>query len=279
MTAASRVSAAGLERVRQRLDERDTALLQHLADCRLMTGRQLQRLHHGGDESAARAARRQLARLSGLGVVSRLGRRVGGVRAGSSGYIYTLSAVGQRLLLPNQPRRRLTEVRDGFVSHTLAVAEVVTRLRLAHQRGDVDLLRLETEPRCWRRFQGVGGLDWLKPDLHVVLAVGEDVLHSYVEVDQGSEHSPALVRKLRQYETAYRLGPLGADEVYPRVVWLVLDEHRADLLKRLCRTSGLTADLHAVALQEDALRAIADCPAIEAGAHRKVNTERRSYEP
>lgn len=272
MTAVPRTSAAGLERMRGQLSQRDWAVLRDLADCRLMSGRHIQRLHHGGDQSAARAARRRLARLSSIGVVTRLPRQVGGIRAGSSGYVYTLSAAGHRLLHPDQPHRRLTDIRDGFLGHTMAVAEVFVRLRLAHQRGDVELLTLETEPRCWRRFQDIGGLDWLKPDLHVVVGIGDEVLHSYVEIDQGTEHSPALMRKLRQYETAYRLGPVrrAADDVFPRVVWLVLDDRRAGLLRRLCRSSGLTADLHSVALQADALIALSGC-----SGHEPISNERK----
>src|SRR3954451_15282892 len=84
--------------------------------------------------------------------------------------------------------------------------------------------------------------------------MGDEALHSFVELDRGSEHSPALVRKLRQYELAYRSGAVEAQAgVFPRVVWLVPDERRAALLRRLSRSARLTADLHAVALQAEAL--------------------------
>lgn len=274
MTSAQRLGAAGLARLRGELDVRDMGVLHDVSRCRLMTGRQLQLLHVGGDESAARAARRRLARLVAWGLLVRLERRVGGLRAGSSGYVYTLSAAGHRLLHPGDyPRRRRQEVRDGFAAHTLAIADVYLRLKLAHQRGDIELQLIETEPRCWRRFQDIGGLDWLKPDLHVVIAVGDDILHSFVEVDRGTEHSPALLRKLRQYEAAYRSGSVGdrarlhyrGDSVFPRVVWLVPSETRADLVRQLCRSSGLTADLHVVALQADALTVLADCRDVRGG--------------
>ncbi len=48
--------------------------------------------------SAARIARRVLARLTELGVLARLERRIGGLRAGSSGYVYYLGPAGQRLV-------------------------------------------------------------------------------------------------------------------------------------------------------------------------------------
>jgi hypothetical protein len=58
-----------------------------------------------------------------------LDRQIGGIRAGSSGYVYSLGAVGHRLLHPDRTRRRLHEVRDGFLQHTLAIAELYVSLR------------------------------------------------------------------------------------------------------------------------------------------------------
>ena len=222
-----------------------------------MTGRQLQLLHLGDGESNARAARRLLSRLSTQRILARLDRQIGGVRAGSSGYVYGLGAAGHRLLRPDLPGRRLHEVRDGFLAHTLAVAGVYVSLRQAEQRGALELLDIETEPRCWRRLDGGTGAEWLKPDLRLVLGVGDEALHSFVELDQGSEHSPALLRKLRQYEAAYRGGMIeAAAGVFPRVVWLVPSERRAARLRGLIRSRGLTPDLHAVALQPDAVAAL-----------------------
>lgn len=252
MTSVPRLSAVGLARLSRELSARDWAVLHDVDRCRLMTGRQLQLLSIGEGETAARAARRLLARLTRYGLLGRLERRIGGVRAGSAGYVYGLGAAGVRLLHPGRPRRRLHEVRDGFLRHTLALAELYLQLRQAEQQGRMNLLTLETEPRSWRRLQDG---DWLKPDLHVVIELGEDTLHCFVELDQGTEHTPALLTKLRQYERAYR-GEVGGEDVFPRVVWLVPSEVRAALLRRLLGSSRLTPDLHAVALQSDALAAL-----------------------
>jgi hypothetical protein len=283
MTPAPRLSAAGLERLRWELSPRDWAVLHDIDRCRLMSGRQLQWLHVGEGETAARAARRLLARLSRHGLVARLERRVGGLRAGSSGYVYGLGATGVRLLRPDAPRRRLHEVRDGFLSHTLALADLYVSLRQAEQRGGLELLTVETEPRSWRRL---GDGDSLKPDLHVVIGIGEEALHSFVELDQGTEHSPALLRKLRQYETAYRSGAVEAEGgVFPRVVWLVPSEHRAAQLRRLIGSPRLTAELHAVALQTEALAVLTGGeldsrpPPVESEEGVITNHRRRSYEP
>ena len=94
--------------------------------------------------------------------------------------------------------------------------------------------------------------------MYVVLGVGEEALHSFVEVDQGTEHSPALLRKLKQYETAYRIGYIEAVAgVFPRVVWIVPNQARAELLSRLIRGRGLNSDLHAITLPPIALTVLA----------------------
>jgi hypothetical protein len=252
MTAVPRLTAAGLARLRAELSARDWAVLHDVARCRLMTGRQLQLLHVGDGETAARGARRLLVRLTRHGLLARLDRRIGGLRAGSAGFVYGLGPTGVRLLHPGTPRRRLHEVRDGFLAHTLGLAELYLQLRQAEQRGQLELLRLETEPRAWRRMADG---DWLKPDLHVVLGVGDETLHAFVEFDQATEHTPTLLGKLQQYERAYR-GEVGDEQVFPRVVWLVPDGQRAAQLRRLLRSPRLTADLHAVGLQTEALAAL-----------------------
>jgi|tagenome__1003787_1003787.scaffolds.fasta_scaffold20778734_1 hypothetical protein len=252
MTAFPRLTAAGLERLGRELSGRDWAVLHDVDRCRLMTGRQLQQLHVGDDETAARASRRLLARLVRHGLLARLDRRIGGLRAGSAGYVYGLGPAGFRLLHPGASRRRLHEVRDGFLQHTLALADLYLQLRQAEQQGRLDLLTLETEPRAWRRMSDG---DWLKPDLHAVIGLGEEALHVFVELDQGTEHRPTLLTKLRQYERAYR-GEVDGDGVFPRVIWLVPDAGRAAQLRQLLQAPRLTADLHAVALQSEALAAI-----------------------
>ncbi len=144
MTSAPRLRGEGLQRLTERLSQRDWAVLQDVDRFRLMTGRQLQRLYIGEGESAARATRRLVARLSTDQFLVRLPRVVGGVRAGSSGHVLALGPAGVQLLHPDQPRRRHRDVRDGFLKHTLAIADLYVTLRLAERRGDLELLRLTT---------------------------------------------------------------------------------------------------------------------------------------
>src|SRR5829696_5812441 len=83
------------------LSSRQTAVLADLRRVRLLTGRQLERLHFAKlatPNARASARRRALGGLVAAGLVTTLPRRIGGERAGSAGLIYTLDARGQRFL-------------------------------------------------------------------------------------------------------------------------------------------------------------------------------------
>jgi hypothetical protein len=71
-----------------------------------------------------------MARLAERGLVVMLARRVGGVRAGSAGHIYTLTTAGWRFLAllnggPEPSRKQPSHVPgDLFLTHTLAVSGI-----------------------------------------------------------------------------------------------------------------------------------------------------------
>jgi len=60
--------------------------------------RQLRQLHYDESEAGKRLARMDLARLVEWRVMARLDRSIGGVRAGSEGFVFRLDAAGQRLI-------------------------------------------------------------------------------------------------------------------------------------------------------------------------------------
>ena len=92
------VSYTQLTRLASELPPRRWELLRAVHRVRLATGGQLRRRFYGKGASAARLARCDLAALHELGILRRLERRIGGVRAGSTGFIYALGPVGLRLL-------------------------------------------------------------------------------------------------------------------------------------------------------------------------------------
>lgn len=227
------VTARRLEQIRGRLSDRQMAVLEDVGLLRLVSGTQLARLHYGVSESDRRLARLDLASLVAERVLVRTERRVGGVRAGSAGFVYGLDVAGQRLLRP-EGRRWWTPPTPGdmFTSHTLAVSELYARLREAERDGGFLLSIFDTEPACWRRFVGGGGAAVvLKPDAYVVTATDGYEDHVFVEVDLATETRPRLLSKARRYIDYYRSGREQArGGVFPQVLWLVPDRRRAELV-------------------------------------------------
>jgi hypothetical protein len=197
--------SARLQALDQRLSERDRQLVQQVVRLRFLSAGQLERLCFDGipePVTRARRARRQLARLVELDLLWRLERRVGGVRAGSSGYVYGATAEARRLdaWLRGVSLTRAQAAHEpgaSFVEHSLACSELFVRLIEVERAGGLELLQHQAEPDCWRRFLGaMGGQRHLRPDAFVRLGVGEWEQLAFIEIDRGSEGSAALARKL-----------------------------------------------------------------------------------
>ena len=240
LTTRPYISARGVAQLRERLSERDVAILRQVAELRLMSARQIQAIHfpdrqHENELAATRARQRALARLVGERLLICLERRIGGVRAGSAGLVLTLGEVGQRVLGLEGPRRRSHEPGPRFVDHTLAVAQLVVDVSVAARRGVLDLLDCQAEPASWREFSGLGGRRWLRPDMFLALGVGVYELRWFIEVDRNSESLPVIVRKCRLYAEYYQSGTEQAASggVFPRVCWITPDEGRAERLRQV----------------------------------------------
>jgi hypothetical protein len=229
------------------LSERDVAILESLRTHRLLTTAHLRRLHfavgHATVAAASGAALRVLVRLESHHLVSRLDRRIGGVRAGSSGIVWQLGSTGDRLLRTmhgQKRRRRYVEPSPAFTAHTVAVADLAVRLHELQDRGAVELVRVETEPSCWRSFVGPhGASEWLKPDLYVVTASGDYEDHWFFEADLATEHPPVVVRKAKVYQ---RYAASGAHQarhgLFPASVWVVPDTARQSAVRAALAADG-----------------------------------------
>lgn len=259
------VRAEGLERLRGELSGRDVVIIETVADARLMTGGQLQRLFFPLDEhatatSAGRCCRRVLARLARHGLLVRLeGRRIGGVRAGSAANVYGLGPVGHRLLQRDRPRPRYVEPTETFVRHIVAVAEIAVRLREAARCDTLELLTLQHEPASWRNSTGMPGIADVRPDLYTAVAAGEFEYHWFVEADLGTESLPRLLTKCAAYEAYYRSGTEQADHgVFPQVLWLMPTTKRLERLHAaLGRSRQLTDRLFVLTTHDRAIDVIA----------------------
>ncbi len=251
------VSATRLADLETRLSTRDREVLATLRTVRLATGRQLERLHFGASDS--RQCRRVLASLVDRGLIARLPRRVGGVRAGSAGYVYALDVAGQRLTTPPGSRRPQRPWTPGqiFLAHTLLVTELFVLLSTAHQEEIVRLLTFEGEPSCWRTFAGRGGgRAVVKTDAYLRLGVGGYEDRWFVEVDRGTESSATITRKADTYRAYWSSGREQARSggVFPRVLFLVPDEARhQQVVDTLGRQPAESWALYQVALFDQAL--------------------------
>jgi hypothetical protein len=235
-----RLGRRGLVALERELTERDLAIVRSVGDFRFMTAGQIERLHFTADgvvhPTSARTARRTLERLARQRVLDRLERRIGGVRAGSAGFIYRLGPVGRRLVQGEQHQKRGREPSTTFLAHSLAIVDVFNTAAVTARGKHLSVTDYQPEPRCWRVVPGVGGRDELRPDLYIVLAAEEIEWHWFIEVDLATEHGPAIRRKCRQYQAYYQSGvEQSRHGVFPRVAWLTTTEVRANQIAHVIR--------------------------------------------
>jgi len=214
------------------LPARDLSLLFDLEDCRHLTTGQIARLRfeedHANPTAALRAANRAVTRLKEMGLVASLDRRIGGVRGGSGGLVWNLTAAGAKLVnldSDTPPRRRNYEPTARFTDHTLAIAE--TYIQLLHISG-VALTKAEFEPVCWRDYSG----STLKSDLFVITSDGEYEDYWFFEVDLATETPQRIVAKCQQYEEYYLAGEEQKQHgLFPKVVWIAHNNKRCDSIR------------------------------------------------
>lgn len=226
-----RVRTGHVEWVDARLSPRDRAILADVHRLRLTSGEQLERLHfsHLTTPARARVRRRVLARLVRWRVLVSLDRRIGGVRAGSSGLVFALDSAGQQLvrldanLRGHVAGRRPREPSPALLGHTLTVAELYVSLVERSRVEPFMVAAYDTEPACWHP-DGLGG--WLKPDAYCKLSTDAVSDHWWVEVDKGTEHLPTIRRKLLAYLDHAASGGTGPSGVLPRVLVTMPTEAR-----------------------------------------------------
>jgi hypothetical protein len=262
----SRISEGLVRLVEEQLGERDQEIVQALARVRVATVRHLQRLFFAGPSplSSSRRCQRTLERLTAWRVLARLDRRIGGTRAGSAGFVYTLDALGQRVAGRagpaggSRPRRPWTPS-FPFLKHALAVSELYVSLVEVARMSSFEIEAFDTEPACWRAFTGSGGeLVFLKPDAYVRLGTPEFAEHAFVEVDCGTESGVALARKFYRYRLYWASGrEQRRHGVFPRVLWLVETQKRYEqLLDVVGRQPAEAWRLFRVALYDEAIHAL-----------------------
>jgi len=260
---SARITSRRAELLTERLSERDLAIVATLDRLRLASSLQIERLHQADSNAVANARqiRRILQKLVRLGVLIRLDRRIGGVRAGSSAYVYALDVGGQRIASASGPAggsrlRRPWTPGYAFLAHRLAITELYVELVEAERSGSCDLLAYDAEPLSWRRFpRPEGGYLTLKPDAFLRLGLGQFEDSYFVEIDRGTESLPAVGRKLLAYRRHWQSGREQARlGVYPRVLFVVHDATRREAIMDLIRRQPAEAQpLFDVVLEDAAL--------------------------
>jgi len=254
-----KITKRKLNEYNQILSERDKDMLRSVKMCRFLKTDHAARLHFWdtpNSKAASLAAIRTLTKLQDLGFVKPLQRRIGGIRAGSASYVWTLKTAGVELLrLIENPhnaedkpskryRKRNYEPTYIFLKHTLAIAELYTRLKTT---GNLE--KVEFEPSCWRGYTTRLGVNvTLKPDLYAVTATDDFKDYWFFELDLDTAPPFRIARKCETYgrycltdNEQQRIG------VFPRVVWIVPDEKRRDTIWRyICKDLNEYKDLFVV---------------------------------
>lgn len=205
------------------LDGRDREIVQLVARLRQLSSRQIFDLLFL-DHSSHTPCDRALRRLTDRKYLARIERRiVGGSRGGSGQYVYQLGPKGWFTYYPDRnynPSRAVNY-------HALAVGDCFVTLRQLDREGRVSILALSTEPDCWSEIGGVT----LKPDLFLdVVTDGVGRGQLWIEIDMGTEAQRQLKGKLEAYWRGYQ----DTDrDVFPRVLWVAVDEPRAAELRWL----------------------------------------------
>jgi hypothetical protein len=178
-----------------------------------------------------------LKSLAEQDILRRRQRRIGGMRAGSASYIYSIGAKGARLVSPQRIHYYIEDPSDYFMEHTLALTELYVMLHEQSRTGKFEILDIQTEPTCWRNFTTLAsGKQSLRPDMYVRLSVGNDELSYFIELDRGTSHTPSLLKKLHTYESYYMSGKeQRATQVFPQVLWIVPSSKRQAMLMELCK--------------------------------------------
>ncbi|HEV3322092.1 MAG TPA: replication-relaxation family protein [Solirubrobacteraceae bacterium] len=226
------------------LSPRDLQILLTVARFRVMSGAMLRELYwpQGSPETRARLARRGLARLAKLELLTPLARRVGGVRSGSAGLSFALGPSAQRLLAAGSPPRRVRRPHtpgERHLAHTLAVAQLYVDLAVLarSQSSRMELLAFDPEPDCWATYPGpYGARQVLKPDAYVKLGIGEYLFSWLIEQDMATEAQVTIAAKAARYVDCWRTGTLQAERgVFPRTAWIAPDKARGEIIQGALR--------------------------------------------
>lgn len=236
--SGARLTTAQLRQLAAELPDRYTAPLLHLSRARVLSGGQLDRLLQQPGTTpttAGRARQRAMTHLCQLGLAATLERRIGGMRAGSAGYMHVLTAAGHKLaalLTGQQPPRRIRHSRAPgpmFIAHARDIAEIYVQLIEKSRSGGFRVAAFITEPDSWWQESGI----ILRHNAYTRLATPTYRDCWWLEIDRDTESTPRLREKLRDYTDHANSGGTGPDGVPPRVLFTTPTPRRCALISDL----------------------------------------------
>lgn len=228
----------------------ETNLLEFLDKARYATSRQLASLFFTSSTNPATQLRRAnftLMKLTNQGLLHRLDRRIGGVRAGSGSFVYGITLKGLKILKQQDEAvilryKNTYEPSLGHLEHTLAVTQLyLEAVQLDRREVTVKLERFDFKPKSWRGYSTIAGTgSTLKPDAYLQLTNGSFEDSYFIELDRNTESLARIVNKCKQYIAYYRTGiDQRQNEVFPFVLWVVPDDNRKQALAKV-----IQADLY-----------------------------------
>ena len=167
-----------------------------------------------------------------------LERRIGGIKSGSGTNVWLLTEAGVKLLhlkdTEKSPRKRFFDPTPTFMAHTLAVSEVYVRIIEICRERQIEHVRTELEPECWRGFTGADRKPIaLKPDLCSVTVNGNYEDNWFLEIDLATESVTVVLDKCRKYALYYASDKeQKRNGVFPMVVWIVPNPTRKEKLRQ-----------------------------------------------
>lgn len=246
ISKVKKLSRVQLTKLEELLTARDRNVLETIRKYRFLTSSQVGKLFFADCSTKTSRTRNQnllLQRLSGYGLIQPLERRIGGSGGGSTLQVWHLTEAGQRLLTLNDSdsmkRRRTLEPQPLFLEHTLAIAECAVQMTsLCRYSADLNLVAIDAEPTCWRRYNDGGSAVYLKPDLFTITTYQKYEDRWFIEMDLGSESPRQVVEKCNAYLRYYYAGIEQKDTgMFPLVVWIVKDASRKERLMEYIRDS------------------------------------------
>ncbi len=216
---------------------RDCAIIQSVFECRLMTAKQIERLYFYAStpDNNARSCRNALQRMAKTRYLTRLDRSIGGFRAGSSSFVYSLGPKGRTLVDLSSKRPQFdVHTSHHLLNHTLTIAEVYVMLHEWDRQGAFKLITIQTEPNCWREYRGMYESYVLKPDMYIRISFPRYNKRMFLEIDRATHYSNALKKKAAEYRRYFE-EPRNydhEDNSYPITVWTSPSIKRVKFINR-----------------------------------------------